>query len=86
MLGFDLDTEKSTISLPDGKIDGLQEMTEGWLAMRRATTIPNVLVFEGKLPRMAYVIRPGMYFARFRLVVNRPQLGGQGKRGGGEGE
>ena len=59
VLGFDLDTEKMTISLPARKVRELRELLEEWPTGRCTETVREVLVLTGKLHHAAYVIRPG---------------------------
>ncbi|CAN0532247.1 unnamed protein product, partial [Laminaria digitata] len=47
VLGFDLDTERMTISLPARKINELHEMLEDWPPERRTATVREVLVLAG---------------------------------------
>ena len=83
VLGFDLDTERMTISLPGRKITELREMLQEWPEERSKATVREVLVLAGKLHHVAYVIRPGRYFVRRLLQLSKLHLNGQEKRGGG---
>ena len=85
MLGFDLDTERMTISLPGRKINELREMLQEWPEQRSTATVREVLVLAGKLRHVAYVIRPGPYFVRGLLKLIKLHLNGQENRGGGGG-
>ena len=86
VLGFDLDKERMTISLPARKISELQKMLEDWPAGGRTAMVREVLVLKGKLRHVAYVIRPGRYFVQRLLQLSKLHLNGQEKRGGsGEG-
>ena len=82
MLGFDLDTERMTISLPGNKINVLREMLQESPEERSKATVGEVLVLAGKLHHVADVIRPGFYFVRRLLQLCKLHLNGQEKRGG----
>ena len=49
VLGFDLDREKMTISLPARKVKELRKLLEEWPAGRSTATVRKVLVLAGKL-------------------------------------
>ena len=61
VLGFNLDTEKMTISLPPRNIRELQELLDEWPEARLTATVREVLVLAGKLHHGAYVTRPWRY-------------------------
>ena len=83
VLGFDLDTERLTISLPGGKINQLPEMLEEWPEERNKATVREVLVLAGKMHNVAYVIGPGRYFVRWLLHLSKLHLNGQEEIGAG---
>ena len=82
VLGFDLDTEKMTLSLPARKSRELQELLEDWPPWKRTATEREVLVLAGKMYHVAYVIRPVKYSVRRLLQLSNLHLNGQEKRGG----
>ena len=45
VLGFDLDTEKMTISLPARKVKKLRELLEEWPAGRSTATVREVVLY-----------------------------------------
>lgn len=49
VLGFDLDTEIMTISLPARNLNELKEMLEDWPAGRRTAPIQDVLVYAWRM-------------------------------------
>ena len=71
VLGFDLDRDKMTISLPVRKVKELRELLEEWPAGRSTATVREVLVLAGKLHHAAYVIRPGRYFVQQLLQLSK---------------
>ena len=83
VLGFDLDRDKMTISLPVRKVKELRELLEEWPAGRSTATVREVLVLAGKLHHAAYVIRRGTYFVHLLLQLSGLHLNGQEKRGRG---
>ena len=83
--GFDLDTERMTISLLGRKINELRDMLQEWTEKRNNATVREVLVLAGKLHHVAYVIRPGRYFVRRFLQLSKLHMKGQEKRRGGGG-
>ena len=88
VLGFNLDRNKMKISLPPRNVRELKELREEWLEGRRPTTAREVLALAGKLPHVAYVIRPGSDFVRRLLQLNKLPLNGhektEGRRSVGE--
>ena len=83
VLGFWLDTVKMSISLPDRKVKDFQERLEEWPEGRKTATVREVLVLAGKLHHAAYVVRPGRYFVRRLLQLNKLHLSGDERAGGG---
>ena len=83
VLGFDLDTERMTISLPGRKINEKQEMLQEWPEERSKATVREVLVLAGKLHHVVYVIKPGRYFVRRLLQRGELHLNGREKKWGG---
>ena len=83
VLGFDLDTEKMTISLPTRKVKELQEVLEEGPTGKSTAIVREVLVLAGKLHHAAYVIRPGRYFVRRLLQLSKLHLNGQARKGEG---
>ena len=90
LLGFNLDMEKLTTSLPPRNIRELQELLEEGPERRRTATVRDILVLAGKLHHVSYVIRPGRPFVRWLLQLSKLRLNGEekverGGRGGGVG-
>ena len=77
VLGFDLDTERISISLPGRKKNELREMLQEWSEERSNAAVREVLVIAGKLHHAAYVTRPGRYFVRRLLQLSKLHLNGQ---------
>ena len=82
VLGFDLDMQRMTISLP-AKVREVQELLEECPPGKRTATVREVLVVVGKLHHAAYVIRRGTYFVHLLLQLSGLHLNGQEKRGRG---
>lgn len=53
-LGFCVDTESMTISLPQKKVDDLVEWLSEWPTERKITTVKEVLVLATKLHHADY--------------------------------
>ena len=73
-LGFVIDTRVFQISLPDDKLDRLQEMIALWQG-RRGCTCRELESLLGCLSYAAFAIRPGRLFLRqlFALLLCAPQ-------------
>ena len=82
VLGFDLGTERMTISLPARMISEFQKMLEDWPDGGRTVMVREVLVLAGKLNHVAYVSRPGRYFVRRLPQLSKLHLNGQENSGG----
>ena len=83
VLGFDLDTERMTISLPARKVLELRNLLEEWSAWRSTATVRELLVLAGKLHHAAYVIRPGRYFVRRLSAAEQDESEWAGEKGRG---
>ena len=73
-LGFVIDTRAFQISLPDDKLDRLQETIALWQG-RRGCTRRELESLLGRLSHAAFAIRPGRLFLRqlFALLPCAPQ-------------
>ena len=73
-LGFVIDTRAFQISLPDDKLDRLQETIALWQG-RRGCTRRGLESLLGRLSHAAFAIRPGRLFLRqlFALLPCAPQ-------------
>ena len=83
VLGFDLDTERMTMSLPARTVRELQELLGEGPAGMRTATVREVLALTGKLHHAEYVIIPARYFVQRLLQLSRLHLNGQERRRGG---
>lgn len=62
VLGYDIDSEITTIALPTRKVDELHVRLAEWPAGRQTATARELLVFA---------IRPGRYFVRRLLQLSK---------------
>ena len=91
MLGYDIDTESITISLPARKVVELSaRLAAEWPTGRRTATVKEVLVLAGKLHHASFVIRSGRYSVRrllqlINLHLNEAERAGGVGRGAGTG-
>ena len=84
VLGWLVDTEAGTISLPEQKVQDLRERLAEWPPHRKQATVREVLVLAGKLHHAAFVIRPGRYFVHRLLQLAGLHLNGMERAGGGD--
>ena len=80
-----LDTEATTISSPQRKLWDLQERLGRWPSARETATMRDFLVLLAeKLQYAVFVVRPGRYFVRRLLQLNKLHLSRDERAGGGE--
>ena len=70
VLGFTLNTEAMTVSLPLQKLRDLQERLEAWSTTRETATVREILVLAGKLDHAAFVVWPGRFSVRKLLQLS----------------
>ena len=61
ILGFVVDTQKMSISVPARKIDEIQTLLKEWPSTRQEAKAKQVWSLTGKLRHIATVLRPGRY-------------------------
>lgn len=76
ILGYGVDTEALTISLPARKVDQLRLLLKEWPAERSEATVAGVLSLAWKLHNAAFVVRPARYFVRKLLLLTNLHLRG----------
>jgi hypothetical protein len=68
VLGWEIDTNAMTISLPKEKIDKLVSLLQQWPESRKVATMHDVWVLLGSLYSATLAVRPGKYFL-WRLIA-----------------
>ena len=81
MLGWEIDTEVMTISLPLDKLEQLNDLLERWPAERSTVHESEVRSLIGKLSHVSHIVRPGKFFIHRMLKALRlaPQSGEVGR-------